>query len=91
MNEEIIDLERWGRLLKHPDFKSFEKHIEAKLASHRKELESKYAKPSADRSYEVTDLLARIDELKKLFSRINFKKHEYRQFEKEKQLNDRRK
>ncbi|NIU85169.1 MAG: hypothetical protein GWN64_17245 [Candidatus Thorarchaeota archaeon] len=83
INPEVVELEQWGRLLKHPDFKAFEKLLEAKLTSLKNEVESKYAKPSADRAYELIDLTARIDELRKLLSRVDFKKREYRQFEEE--------
>ena len=47
-------------------------------------MESKYVSPSADRAYELVDLAARIDELKKLFSRIDFKKHQFKKHEQEK-------
>lgn len=90
INSEVVELEQWGRLLKHPDFQAFEKHLDAKLESLKREVESKYAKPSADRAYELIDLTARIDELRKLLSRVDFKKREYRQFEQEKS-NDRTK
>jgi len=83
-NDKIVDIEQWGRLLKHPDFQAFEKHLEEKLKALRYQVESKYSEPSANRAYELIDLVARIDELKRLFSRIDFKKHEYRQFEQEK-------
>lgn len=84
-SQEVIDIEQWGRLLKHPDFIAFEKHIEAKLNALRSEMESKYVSPSADRAYELIALTARIDELKKLMSRLDFNKHQFRKHEQEKQ------
>jgi len=84
LDQKVIDLERWGRLLKTDEFQVIYDLINNSLDSLRKKIEEKNVKPSPERAYELIDYTGRIAELKKLLARIDFNKQQFLKNEKEK-------
>ena len=76
-NPEIVDLEQWGRLLQNQDFQAFVKYQEQRIQKLRNDMERTSRSPGIDSTYIQADCLARIDELKSLLNKVEFKKQQY--------------